>query len=231
VLQKLMLKLMLENPDELEVDALSDCGHHPFVDEMQPVVDLKPDAIPVLRADASRIARKFALMGYSMGGRVVDDAVDYLIMELTSKNPDGTMFFQQRDGSMPRHLTRDDIVNIVKNIPVYCFNAPALPMAEDVRAYGKRRIIANSRQDLVSFHFLVSGDTLRPQDFDYSRDPQDQRFRVDGTDDEFGHSPKAALGLDDEAGYFSKSKPLVRALKRELKPSFPEKQREMAFAL
>lgn len=195
-LGKLMLKLMLENPAKLEVDALN-CGErHPFVDEVQPLIDLDPAETPVLRADAARIADHFLLNGYSMGARNVQEAVDYLILELTSKHGDGTSLFHQRrgDGSITP-VSDVDIRNIIRKILIFGVNGPALPLTPEERQYEMQRVLVNNKNDLVSYHFLISSDMWRnvPTRLKHPDQNRDRVHVIDGGDDLFGHSPIEAL--------------------------------------
>lgn len=181
-LGKLMLKLMVENPQSInEKDGTfirDELGGEP----------------PILRDDASAIAGQISLAGYSKASNTVCDAVRYMMFELKGIGREGGSIFQQRvhEGEPPVAVkTSKQVRDIITRIPILCIAGPDIKMTREEELLGMRRLRINSNLDIVSGHFLQHEKQMPPSRFVAAND---EVMWIDGIYQRSGHHPDDMLG-------------------------------------
>lgn len=190
-LAKLMLKLMVENPDAIDVD--QGCTVEELVEKGK-----RPAAPLVLRDDAADIAAHISLIGYSKAANTVNDAVRILAYELTSRAPDNTPLFSQRveEGLKPI-ATPHDARFIISQLATIGIGGGEVPLTPEENAFGmaNHRLRVNSKHDWKSLHFLYAEKNKT----DYVSH-NDRPYIVNGSSHHMGHDPVDALGYEPANG-------------------------------
>lgn len=183
-LAKLILKLMVEDPQKVDIASPQDVRENGIKMKLT-----QSDEPIVLRKDAAKIAQHIKLMGYSKGGNTVTDALRYLLRELRQPGPDGkgTMFVQRlNDKHAPMPLNVHLISAIMRNLGLLSVAAGEVPLTAEEKAYGMRRMSVVNKNDIIANHFKA-GDEGR-----YGTD--DDFYYIEGTKRKLGHDPEDALG-------------------------------------
>lgn len=161
-LGKLMLKLLVEDANSVDVDA------------KQYTARADTAGLPLkLRADAPLVAQHLHLMGYSKGGNTVTDALRYLVLEM-------------RAGG----IEQAEIKNVVRHIGLVCVAAGEVPLTQEEKNFGMRRMSVINEHDVIANHFRA-GD-----EHHYSID--DDFYKIHGVEKDLGHNPRDALGYYEE---------------------------------
>ncbi len=163
-LGKVMLKLLVMQPEQIDVDS-----------SRYAALDMQVTLPLTFRPDAELVAQHIHLMGYSKGGNTVTDAMRYLVQELKHGNPD---------------LTPKDISNVLKHIGLLCVAAGEIPLTEEEKEYGIRRMSVINRHDVIANHFRAGDDDKYTLDDDF--------YVIDGVGKDFGHNPRDAMGYYEE---------------------------------
>jgi len=210
-LAKIILKLIVEDPDLIDVDAkvLAVQDIVQSIDKFPHVRHSleKQGGCIKLRDNAADIVQHIHLAGYSKGGNTVSDAMRYLAKELrATKNlqKGGQPAFAVTDHhakardrmdihAAVRPIQKEDIAAILRNIGVLCVAAGEIPLTREEKEYGIRRINVLNKEDVIATHFS-EGEKWR-----YGT--HDELMEVDGTKRGLGHSPEEALGYyEDDDG-------------------------------
>lgn len=190
-LSKLMLKLMVENPDSVDVDRSE------TLDELRACREL-PEA-PILRSDAAEIAKHLSLQGYSLAANTVNDAMRHFVHELRATH--------EMHGMSREQATRET-GRIAHHIVLTCLNGPAVPVTKEEYDLGIRRTLINSRNDLISYHFLITawGNVQKLLGFSDEETRVGKKLEtkclINGTHIHLGHDNDNAMGKGATRGYF-----------------------------
>lgn len=174
-----------------------------------------------LRDDAEEVARHITLFGYSLSGNTVSDAMRLVARELSSQIAAGHDRYQvMQDGSgmdicHGRGVQSPwNVANILQRIRLISVAPGELPLSEDHKKLGIRRVNIINRNDLIASHFwhdsqqwegesvgAMAQGKQKPGD-DYVM--HDNLYRFEGEKTYMGHAPKSALGFRRADGTYEK---------------------------
>ncbi|MFM9889884.1 MAG: hypothetical protein ACKVOE_04450 [Rickettsiales bacterium] len=182
-LAKLILKTLVE-PDPARpklVDlarAKEEYANTPFVADDH-------DAGLVIRADATRIAQRIKLEGFSKGAEGVASALRFLFAEHAALGQ--RIHIREADGST-RVATDADMKQIISNIGILSISPGEVPLSK-----AERDVVGMRRVTLVNTNDYTAGHLVLPNKKAYDR-WSDRLVPIEGTTEESGHSVKATLG-------------------------------------
>jgi hypothetical protein len=187
-LAKLLLKLMVEEPEAVAIPERKD-----FEETWKDDLTLSYNDTPLtLRPDAGEILQHVKLVGYSKGGNILTDALRYLSLELQRSRGEHRLI-QCQDGEQKRALQTSEIKSLLMNTGVLALNPGISPLTNHEKDMGIRRLSVRNPNDWVTAH-LFARHQVKEHD-----GTNDDIYEVDPIEppENLGHDPEKAMGNMD----------------------------------
>lgn len=210
MLAKLILKLIVENPDKIKVPTRHDFeqvysakgADNPVYQGDLTKALINSDEPILIRKDADKILQHILPQGYSKGGSIVTDAIDFLRLDLQrqrSQAVGGGPIFQvhQKGQKKPREITDDDIAALTFNMGILTVNSGITPLNAYQKKMGMRRLTIRNVDDYIARHLYDK--PIMKAHLQQPRDGRDDVYTVKPKepDKELGHGFISALGSRD----------------------------------